>query len=412
MPDAPHNTGYASDLAALDRRATAVSDAVAAAIGAVVRDPTAIRACGRVLGISRNLAWKLVRIAGAADLAGVLSSSPGGRGWRLVLEALTANGCDADLVRGLRDAVDRLDAEIAARGIDRRTLASMAGGGLDSPASREEQRRLREQATHANATVWGVLAEVSISSYLVVPSGTADLLDLESILSIRGLHRLGPGPTVRIQADTTAYRGDDPRRVAAHLDETEAAACFDHDHSTPGVESELVVRKVGGSPIVHFEGAGTSPVRPVDVVFHEHLERAAYVHARQPHEVGTFGAGVLVPARWFVLEVLVERSIPWQDPPEAAAYSQVHGIPPRNHWSELQRLPMTESAGSGLDADLPDDLDGVRAAHHAVLADAAARLDRSLADFTTHLVAVPWPVLASNVMLRWRLPVRTGGSTP
>ena len=72
---------------------------------------------------------------------------------------------------------------------------------------------------------------------------------------------------------------------------------------------------------------------------------------------------------------------------------------------------MTEATQSGLDADLPDELDSIRAAHHMVLADAAERLGRSLADFTSHLVAVPWPVLASNLMLRWRLPQPKGATT-
>ena len=404
-------TGYAADLAALDARATAVSDAVAAAIHSVVPDPTAIRACGRVLGISKNLAWKMVHIAGAADLATVISASPGPRGWKLVVEALENARCDPGLVEHLRSAIARFDREIKDRDIDRRTLASMAGGGLDSAASREEQRRLREQATLANATVWGVLAEASISSYLVVPSGRDDLLDIESVSSLRGLHRLGPGPSVPIQVGTSAYRDNDPQRVTASMPDGEPDTLFDREHSTPGVESELVLEQGDSTGIVHFEGGGTSPTSPVDVVFTERLEEAGYAHARHPHEIGTFGSGVLVPSRWFVLETFVERSIPWHETPEAAAYSQIHGVPPRNHWSEVQRLQMTEATQSGLDADLPDELDSIRAAHHMVLADATERLGRSLADFTSHLVAVPWPVLASNLMLRWRLPQPKGATT-
>lgn len=409
MRDSSPSTGYAADLAALEARATALSDAVADAIHAVVPDPSAIRACGRVLGISKNLAWKMVHIAGAADLSSVLSAIPGPRGWRLALDALVDADCEPDLIDRLRLEIERFDSEIERRRIDRRTLAAMAGGGLDSRVNREEQRRLREQAMLANATVWGALAEASIITYLVTPSGEDDFVDLLSITSIRGLHRLSPGPSIKIHLTTSAYHDRRDDAVYGRSGRDEPPTSLAEPFCSPGAAAEIVVRQEGDQHHIHFEGAGTSATRPVDLVFVERLDRAAYTHARHPREIGTFGGGVLMPSRWAVLEVLVDRSIPWIDPPEAAAYSQVQGSPPRNHWSEVQRLPMTESAQSGLDADLPEELDAIRIDHHAVLSEAADRMGRSLADFTTHLVAVPAPVLASNIMLRWLLPERKGG---
>ena len=102
------NTGYAADLAALERRATALSAATDAAIRTVVPDPTAVRACGRVLGLNKNLAWKLVNLAAATDIATVLSTLPGGRGWQKTIVALTQSNCDPGLVEDLREAIDAL----------------------------------------------------------------------------------------------------------------------------------------------------------------------------------------------------------------------------------------------------------------------------------------------------------------
>ncbi|MFM1890289.1 MAG: hypothetical protein RLZZ565_1046, partial [Planctomycetota bacterium] len=69
-------------------RSRTLSEALAVALADVVRDPTAVRACGRVLGVDKNLAWRLVRLAEAPDLASVLSSRPGSRGWGLTFAAL------------------------------------------------------------------------------------------------------------------------------------------------------------------------------------------------------------------------------------------------------------------------------------------------------------------------------------
>jgi hypothetical protein len=397
-----HLMGYADDLAVLEHRAIALAEAVDAVLLVSVPDPTAIRACGRVLGISRTLAWKLIRLAGAVDVASVLSALPGGRGWGTIMTGLERVGCDPRLLDDLRNEIDRFDAEITARGLDRERLAAMAGGGLDSEAVRRSQSRWREQATHATSRIWGVLAEVRIASYLVVPSGTDDLLDLASVSSIRGLHRLGPGPNPRLQMTTGAFRGATDGRIAPLA----SADWFDAAHSTPGVEDELRVHAFDSGCHVHFEGSGTSAVQPVDIVFREHLREAAYEYARHPREIGTFGAAVLLPSRWFVLEVLVDRSIAWDPLPEAATFSQLTGMPPRYRWSDVQRLPMFETVESGLDVDLPEELEAVRRPHHEVLVDAAGGLGRTLADFSTHMVVVPWPVLSSNVMIRWRLPER------
>lgn len=84
------------------------------------------------------------------------------------------------------------------------------------------------------------------------------------------------------------------------------------------------------------------------------------IASRTPDETGTFNAGILRPSQWFVLEVLVARSIRWPESPETAACRRLPGVPHRYHWSEMPRLPMTESAQSGLEAGLPEEFDDIR----------------------------------------------------
>lgn len=398
------NTGYAADLAALERRATALSAATDAAIRTVVPDPTAVRACGRVLGLNKNLAWKLVNLAAATDIATVLSTLPGGRGWQKTIVALTQSNCDQGLVEDLREAIDALEREITERGIDRTTLTAMAAGGLDSSRSRDEYRRLREQAVLANQTLWGTAAAITGSTYLVTRSGVDDLIDILSMAWMTGLHRLTPGPKFDVHVATTAYSDTTEKAVVGRAMNEDRIPHLVDELSTSGAAEELIARTLGTHHTILFDGGGTSPMRTIRIAFADLLPKAAYIHARHPREIGTFGTSVHVPASWAVLEVLVERSIPWPDQPEVANYSQVSGAPKRNHWNDLTRLPMAETVRSGLHVDLPSELRDTRAWHQSMLTYAARTVGRSLADFRAFQVAVPFPVLSSNLMLRWALP--------
>lgn len=412
MTASAQDSGYVADLAALDEHVFRISQALAAVMASVDADPSTIRAMSRRLGISRHLAWQLGRIAEASELACALAAIPGDRGWRTVFEAFQRAGCDPELLSDLRNAVAGLHDECERRRIDRRTITAMAGGGLDSAAAHRNLLQWRERASLASAEVLGAMGEARLVTYFVMPSGAGDLLDIESISSIRGLHRLGPGPSLLMEIGVSAFGADHARRVTADGTPDDSLDWFDRKHSSPGVESEVRIFEVDRTRHLHFEGLGTSPSRSIDVVTHERLPNAAYVHAREPREIGTFGAPVLLPLRWFVLEVMLERTIKWPRRPEAAAYSQVPGVPRRNRWPEMQRVPMLESVRSGWRAALPRELGSIRAAHQDMLVDAALRLGRSIEDFVPHRLVVPWPMVASNLMLRWRLPSSDLDPTP
>ncbi len=394
------STGYAADLAALERRAHALSGAVDAALRTVVPDPTAVRACGRVLGLNKNLAWKLVNLAAAPDIATVLSSLPGKRGWQKTMEAFAESDCDEALIEELQAAIAGFDREIADRGIDRTTLTAMAAGGLDSDRSRDEYRRLREQAMLANRTLWGTAADVLGSTYVLTRSGTDDLLDILSLSWFHGLHRTGPGPRCRVFMATSSYSDRAEDAVLGEAIARSEVPCLIPELSSADAADELIVRHHADKDHVFLAGAGTSPSRGIDLVFGERLEKAAYIHARHEREVGTFGTTIHIPCSWTVLEVLVERSIPLGDSPEAATYSQVSGPAVRNHWIDVQRLPMAEGVRSGLHVDLPGELREARKSHQKMLTFAAKATGRSLADFMAHQIVVPFPVLSSNLLLR------------
>ena len=379
-------------------------------LAATVRDPTAVRACGRVLGVDKNLAWRLVRLAGAHDLAGVLASRPGSRGWGLAFEAFARAGCDPSLVAVLATARMRFEQEILDRRLDERTLRLLAFGGLESNQGREEILAIRREGFELAARRFGTRAEMLGTAYLVTPSGEGDLLDLTAVTTCLGLRRIGPGASFEIHRGTNSVSNCRPERIRSSIEAHRGMGSLVPSLSSPNAAEELLVAANPAINVVHFRGGGDPASQGIDAVFVESLPKAAYADARHPGEVGAFGAPALVPAVWFVLEVLVDRSVRWGEIAQGAMYSQIAGPVNRLQYFEQQRLPMAESPESGVDAALPEELGDLRGPHRAALEHAVAGIERSLDDFTVHRLVVPHPPLCSNIRMLWRLPERSDGA--
>lgn len=401
--------GLPQQLGELANRARSLSEALSAAVAAVVRDPTAVRACGRVLGVDKNLAWRLVRLAGSSDLAGVLSSRPGSRGWGLAVAALDRAGCEPRLVADLVAARQAFEQEILDRRLDERTLRFLAFGGLETDEGREEILRIRRDGAERAASRFGTRADALATAYLVTPSGEDDLLDLTAVTMLFGLRRVGPGPSLVVHRGTNSGSEWRPDRIRSPIEAHRGIGSLVPSLSSAGAVEQLFVAANPAINMVHFRGAGEFTSQGIDAVFIESLPKAAYADARHPGEQGAFGAPALVPTTWFILEVLVDRSVRWGANAEAAMYTQIAGPVNRLRFFEQQRLPMVELPESDVDPDLPEALGSVRTSHRAALEHAAAGCGRSLADFTLHRVVVSHPPLSTNIRLRWRLPDRPAG---
>lgn len=390
----------------LASRARTLSEALAVALADVVRDPTAVRACGRVLGVDKNLAWRLVRLSEAPDLASVLSSRPGSRGWGLTFAALDRTRCAASLVEALTAAKEAFEQEILDQGLDEQALRFLAFGGLETDEGREEILKIRRDAAETAALRFGTWAEALVTSYLVTPAGEGDLLDLRSSTMLLGLRRLGPGPNLEIHRGTVSGSDSREERFRMSIDEHRGVGALVPSLSSPRAVEQLVVAANPARNIVHFRGQESPSALGADLTFLESLPRAAYTFARHEGELGSYGAPVLVPTGWFVLEVLVERSVIWGVGADAAMFSQITGPSNRVRFFEQQRLPMVELPECDVEPELPKELGDLRTPHRAALEHAAADAGRSLADFVVHRVAVAHPPLSSNIILRWRLPSR------
>ena len=398
-------------LAELSNRGLSLSAALADALADVVPEPGAVRACGRGLGIDKNLAWRLVRLSEASDLAGVLSSRPGRRGWALAIAAFERVGCDPRHLQALVDANTAFDREIVDRQLDAQTVRLLAFGGLETEDGRRQILETRCDAARIAARRFGTWADALATAYLVTPADVDDRLDLRAVTMLMGLRRVGPGPDLEIHRGTNSR--PDPKKIDYHssIASHRGLGSLVPSLSSPRAIEHLVVASSPTRNSVHFRGAGPVSANGIDLTFMETLPQAAYTYARRSGEVGTYGTPALVPAAWFILDVLVERSIVWADTADAAMFTQIAGPGNRLQFFEQQRLPMAEPVECDTGVELPADLSHVRSRHRAALEHAATDGGRRLADFAVHRVAVAHPPLSTNIALRWRLPRRSKGAT-
>jgi hypothetical protein len=403
----PSSQSSRSPLDLLEGRARSLSDALAAALAAVVREPTAVRACGRALGVDKNLAWRLVRLSEAADLAGVLASRPGSRGWALAESALARLGCRPELMATLSEARAAFEREILEQHVEKGTLRLLAYGGLETAAGREQILGLRREAAAAAARRFGTWADAMVSSYLVTPTGEDDLLDIRCVTLLSGLRRVAAGPNLEIHRGTNSGSDARAERYRTSIASHRGIGSLVPALSSPDALEQLVVTANPARSIVHFRGEGIAATQGIDLTFVESIPRAAYTYARHEGENGAYGAPALVPTACFILEVLVDRSVTWGGTADAAMFTQIAGPVSRVQYFEQQRLPMVEAPEREGSVDLPRRLGRLGRHHRAAIEHAASECSRTVADFTIHRVVVSHPPLSTNIALRWRLPRRT-----
>ena len=75
------DTGYSAQSAALAAGAMALHDALRRILDSLFPALDGARACGRALGLRRNLGWQLFTIAHTTDYAGIVRALPQRHGW-------------------------------------------------------------------------------------------------------------------------------------------------------------------------------------------------------------------------------------------------------------------------------------------------------------------------------------------
>ncbi|MBK7406024.1 MAG: hypothetical protein IPJ41_15775 [Phycisphaerales bacterium] len=350
-PTTPTNLlPFEADAVAVVRAVRAAFSEILTGAGADPHDPQSI---GRVVGLNKNLAWKVSKIVQADDPSVALEQMPGAAGLKIFLDSLERSGAAPGHLAGARRAVDDYERLIRVHSGDRQTLEMMMTE-LSPSGRRERDEQHRKLLFQGGSYVWGVQTRVNLKIGLVGPSSRQGCLDFASVNGLIDFRRIRPDVTWTMASRRS--RNDDGSEMATAASEPIDAAFSGPEHaplmgefcSRPLPELrrlvdgttttfELVEGPVGNT------GALTCVVGAI--------QRCIPYFRTPENRWGEHSALCDIPSELLVLDVFLHRSFTFAMHPEAFLYSELRAsYPYASPGRERNRLPLNEpiqSLGAG-----------------------------------------------------------------
>jgi len=357
-------------------------------------------------GISRNLTWKLSKVLCAQDMLEAMHHLPGDEGIGIMIRAAEKRGTDRPLVDDVRAALTAFNRVIEVHSGDRATLELMLNGwGPRGSSERLEQSR--KLAYRGNCGVWGAQARVRCQTSVVMPNlEKPDLLDVALVGGIVDFRRLRanirwPLFRPRLYHDNYTPMVHGPGEIA--LDPAYA------DTAGPKLIAEFcsanmppikLVEEPSG-PVYELSEGPVGNSGTFTCFFGTVMPAVATRYASPGDEHGELSTQMLLPAEWLLFDLLMHRDL------EVAGLETftVGRLGNANFDAGSMRLPMDEQHQelSGQPPVLSSDL----VDRYENLVDyTLKRLDRPRREFRAYRLLVRYPLMHSNVIVRFPLPQR------
>ena len=361
------------------------------------------RACGRALGLKRQLGWSAYTVATSSDLPSVLAALPRRAGWAMIMDGLRAARCPERKVKLLAGAVDEVMRSIDPGRMSKAMLRSLAAGRLDSSRQTAALLRARRAMREAASRIYGVRCAAQVGTFVLGPAHADGWVNVVTWVLHEGLERLRPGPPVALkwlaQAWHPAWKDT---RSSRPLGASARHGWLVADLSTPGAwERYLRIQPGALGPVVYFETGAEFRTKPVRTVFAELLERGGTVGSSD--DMVDLHVTPLIPTRLCVFEVWIHRSLRVITEPAASLRETPHLTISGAEAVDMVPLPLEAQATSIAEPTLPSELSSANAAHAEMLTRAAKALGAAPSDFVGHRVVVPDPPTGASVSLRWRM---------
>lgn len=394
---------FAAVVAEVSACIASLRQALNGALRCVLPELNGGRACGRALGLKRDLGWKVYAIASSTDAPTVLRLLPRRTGWKLVLKGLRDAKCPPDRLSALTAAIDAVVARLDAADVDRALLRAVAAGGLDSARESLAMVRGRAAARRANEEIYGVRAASVIGTYVVGAPDARQRVDLFGTAHFEGLRRLRPGRAVPVHVSLQAWQPDwKGVRAGRGVGGGSAVPSLVDDLSDVEVGRGLL-RAVGMSDgtVIEYLGDGSESPRGHRAVFADYLRHGGFVGQSDDRaEVNLF---IDLPVAYALFEVWMHRSICRLSEPAAALIGSFGRVPALGEEIDLMRLPLETTAEPIASQALPRAFSSGRRVHHEMLRRATTMLKRPAAEFDGFRVVVSDPPIGSRIVLKWRM---------
>ncbi len=347
----------------------------------------------RLLGLNKNLTWKVSRVLQTEDAFAALPLLPGMAGVELLLAAAGKAGATEQSLSRARVAIAAIESMVATHGGDRATMELMidsrAGGGL------EKSRKL---AYRGNAGIWGVQAKVRVSAQVLAPNpDDPDMLDVVLVAGLQQVRRFRPIPRWpvfrlgRYEVEGAVERfgiedaSDGPEGLLASF--------------TRGAMPEIHIREEGDGLIYEVGDGPVGKTGEFGCYFGFGYRRDVPRYATKPDDTAWLAAAVAMPVETLLFDLFVHKDMPEALASETAVYGGAWlGSP---EFPETARLPINEQAihlgrGANLSTPLADQ-------YPAVMARVFERTGWSPSDFHCMRLIMDHPPMPSRAVIRFPL---------
>jgi hypothetical protein len=395
--------GYSATHADLSAAVERLGVELRECLEAVLPSLDGARACGRALGLKRQLGWRIYTVATSSDLPSVLAALPRRAGWALAMQGLRKAGCPDRKHRRLEQSVADVLRLIEPGRMSRAMLRSLAAGRLDGPKRTAELLRARRAMRLAAEDLYGAGCALQVAMFVLGRADDEGWIDMVSALAYDGLRRPRPGPPVAIKWVTRASPGGAaPKRPSRPLGASGREGWLVADLSTPGVWNDrLRVEDAAVGPIIWLASGGEPEAVPLRTVFAEFLPRAGTVG--WPDDRVVLQVMPMIPTELCILDVWIHRSVRRITEPSASLRDSMHLATPGGDAVDTVSLPLEAQAAPVTGPGLPPEFASLDGVHAELLSRAAKQLGAAPTDFVGFRVVVPDPPTGTTVSLRWRM---------
>jgi hypothetical protein len=362
----------------------------------------------RRLGISRNLTWKFSKVLCAHDLFEAMHHLPGDEGVEIMIRAAEKSGVEQPLAEDVRHALAAFNHVVQVHSGDRATLEMMLDG-WGSRGGSERLEQSRKLAHRGNCGVWGAQARVRSQTDIVAPNReNPDQLDLALIGGIVDFRRLRPNirwPLFRPRLYHDNYT------TMVHAPGEEALDPAYADARGPKLLSKFCSPNM---PAIRLAEEPTGPVYelsegPVgntgafNCFFGTVVRAAANKYAAPGDEHGELSTLMLLPVEWLQFDLLIHHDL--DVAPDQLDAFMVGRLGNANFEAGSMRLPFDEKPVE-LNGQPPVLSSSLVEGYDEIMDYTLTRLDRSIRDFRAYRLLVRYPLMHSNVIVRFPLPER------
>lgn len=402
------NPSFSRKYREVAQAATGLREALHRAISEVLVGEMGARSLARRLGIDKMLGSQVVRMATASDPAAVLSSLPGDRAMRGLIEGLGRAQASETAIGGVERAAAELRRAIGALHVTPRELASIAAGGLDTGAQHRHLAKMQRLHFESSVALRGEAADALFSVWFVTRAqrdrSLATLVSLDMLAGFRTIRPLGPRLVHRgVALDPAAEAGE-----WQHIDGICAnpVPSLVAEASTSNLGPDAIQSRVENGGALVFADPDAHASRSLTLTFAERLDAIGPIHRTPDDRTGELSAQLAIPVRHLYFDVLFDESLPHVEPTGALFFLPTSRVE-YGELAEIRRFHGKIDAGFVRSTKLPA-ASRIDPKMHAGMLEHGARLaGRPLGAFRCFRMHIAYPPVHSRGVVRWLLPSST-----